>query len=85
MWKVVYLPQAAKALRRLEPKTASRIMARVSELARDPHAPNNNATKLQGANGYRLRVGDWRVIYTLDHGVLVVTVVRIGPRGSIYE
>lgn len=85
MWKVVYLPQAAKALRRLDPKTAGRIMARVSELARDRHAPNNNAAKLQGVNGYRLRVGDWRVIYTLDHGVLVVTVVRTGPRGSIYE
>jgi mRNA interferase RelE/StbE len=85
MWKVVYQPAAAKMLRRLDDKTADRIIAKMSDLARDPHAPNSNAKKLRGEDGYRLRVGDWRVIYTLDHGVLTVVVVRIGPRGSVYE
>lgn len=34
---------------------------------------------------YRLRVGDYRVIYTLDHGRLIVFVIDVGPRGDIYK
>ena len=34
---------------------------------------------------FRLRVGDYRVIYTVDHGRLIVRVVRAGPRGEIYK
>ena len=43
----------------------------------------NNVRKLQGRNGYRLRVGDYRVIFDEDH--VVVTILDIGPRGSVYE
>jgi mRNA interferase RelE/StbE len=85
MWKVIYRPAATKMLNRLDDRTADRILTKVSELAKDPRAPNANVKKLQGEEGYRLRVGDWRVIYTLDHGVLTIVVVRIGPRGSVYE
>jgi mRNA interferase RelE/StbE len=85
MWKVVYRRPAFKTLERMDRPTADRIRGKMRELAKDPHAPNNNAKKLQGEEGYRLRVGDWRVIYTLDHGVLTIVVVRIGPRGSVYE
>ena len=83
MWKLVYRRAALKALQGWDGPTADRLRAKLRELAQDPHAPNNNAKKLQGEEGYRLGVGDWRVIYTLDHGVLTVVVVRIGPRGSI--
>lgn len=85
MWKVIYQPQALKALRRVDAKTAARIIKKVAELAKDPLAPNTNAKKLKGVEGYRLRIGDWRVIYTLQHEVVVVTVVKIAPRGSAYE
>lgn len=84
MWKVIYQPQALKALRRMDVRTAARIMKKVAALAEDPQAPNANVKKLKGVDGYRLRVGDWRVVYTLRHEVLVVTVVRIAPRGSAY-
>lgn len=85
MWKLVYLRPAAKMLERMDRPTAERIRTKMRELAKAPHARNSNAVKLQGVEGYRLRVGDWRVIYTLDHDVLTVVVVRIGPRGSVYE
>jgi mRNA interferase RelE/StbE len=39
--------------------------------------------KLQGRDGYRLRVGDWRVIF--DRDGVVLAILEIGPRGSIYE
>jgi mRNA interferase RelE/StbE len=41
--------------------------------------------QLVGEPGYRLRVGDWRVIYDVDSGRLVVRVLKIGPRGGVYE
>ncbi|MEI7465120.1 MAG: type II toxin-antitoxin system RelE/ParE family toxin [Burkholderiales bacterium] len=41
--------------------------------------------KLIGCVGYRLRVGDWRVIYDVESDRLVVRVLRIGSRGGVYE
>ena len=40
---------------------------------------------LKGSNQYRLRIGDWRAIYTLHDDVLMVLVVRIGHRGEVYR
>lgn len=61
-----------------------RIVAKILEVAADPYAPNINLRKLQGRDGYRLRVGDWRVIYELDDERLMMLVLEIGSRGSIY-
>jgi mRNA interferase RelE/StbE len=41
--------------------------------------------KLIGVEGYRLRVGDWRVIYTLKHQTPTVIVVRVGDRSEVYK
>jgi mRNA interferase RelE/StbE len=72
-------PQAASSRK---PPPASRRRARS---AADPLAPNNNVKKLRGVEGYRLRIGDWRVVYTLERGTLTVVVVKVGHRGSVYE
>jgi mRNA interferase RelE/StbE len=53
-------------------------------LADDPASLANNITPLKGGEGMtRLRVGDWRVIYT--ETLVIVSVVHIGPRGGVYE
>ncbi len=44
-----------------------------------------NVKKPVGRTGYRLRIGDWRVIYTQDSGRLIVLVLDIGARGGIYQ
>jgi mRNA interferase RelE/StbE len=67
------------------PCTAKLIRGKIDALARDPRASNKNAAKLTGRLGYRLRVGDWRVIYELDHQQRILNVLIIGPRGSVYE
>jgi mRNA interferase RelE/StbE len=60
-------------------------VAKIKEVAADPYAPNNNLTKLQGRDAaYRLRVGDWRVIYELHDDRLVMVILEVGPRGGIY-
>ena len=44
------------------------IINKIDDLAADPFAPNNNVTALTAADGFRLRIGDWRVLYRLDTG-----------------
>ena len=62
---------------------AETIVKKIEALAADPSAPNNNATRLQGRPGYRLRVGDWRVLYELGENRLLV--LDIKPRGGAYQ
>lgn len=85
MWSVAYTADAIRTLKRMDRTVARRLRSKILALARDPKAPNNNVKKLTGIAGYRLRVGDWRVIYTLEHEVLTVIVVRIGHRSEVYE
>jgi mRNA interferase RelE/StbE len=85
MWSVVYTADAIKALSRMDMAVAKRIRSKILALAQDPTAPNNNVKKLTGVAGYRLRVGDWRVIYTLAHRTLTVIVVKVGHRSEVYE
>jgi len=84
MHTVRYTADALKTLRRMPRNTADLIRRKVQEVAADP-AHARNVTKLKGRDGYRLRVGDWRVVYDLDAGMLVLIVIEIGPRGSIYD
>lgn len=65
--------------------TAVRIKARIAALAIDPYAPNNNVKKLVDRPGYRLRVGDWRVIYETQRDELVILVLTVAPRGGAYQ
>ena len=64
---------------------AVRIRDRMAAVATDPHAEHPNVRKLQGRDGYRLRVGDWRAIYEIHDDELVVLVLRVGPRGQVYR
>jgi mRNA interferase RelE/StbE len=56
----------------------------IKQVAIDPYATHSNVTKLQGRDGYRLRVGDWRVIYELHDDRLQLRVLEVGARGGIY-
>ncbi|MGH7015094.1 MAG: type II toxin-antitoxin system RelE family toxin [Stellaceae bacterium] len=85
MFEARFTPDAIKVLQRMPRNLAKLIRGKIDRLARDPHAPNNNVTKLVGRPGYRLRVGHWRVIYELDDRHRVLAVLVIGPRGSVYE
>ena len=85
MYEVVFTKQALLSLRRIPRNIAMLIREKLEQLAEDPYAPNNNVTKLVGRPGYRLRVGDWRVIYELQDGQLILLVIKIGPRGEVYE
>lgn len=84
MYKVVTTKSFAKALSRLPVNWQKRIVGKIREVAADPYTLHNNVTRLQGRDGYRLRIGDWRVIYELHDDRLEPWALEVGPRGGIY-
>ncbi|WP_082470555.1 MULTISPECIES: type II toxin-antitoxin system RelE/ParE family toxin [unclassified Methylobacterium] len=79
---IVYTRPAARALVRMPANTEAQIREKLRTLADDPTALSNNIKALKGAEGFRLRIGDWRVIFTIEPDRVIVHAV--GPRGSIY-
>jgi mRNA interferase RelE/StbE len=80
---VQYTRTALKALKRMPSPDAARVREKVSQYATAPESLANNVTKLVGSDYIRLRVGNYRVIMLPDGTVLLI--VKIGPRGSVYE
>ncbi len=76
-------PSVKKQLKKIDKKQAIRVLAKIDLLADDPFPLA--AKPLVGENAYRLRVGDYRVIYEIRQKVLIVYVVRIGHRREIYR
>ena len=85
MYKVQYRASATKMLRRMPRNVAKTVVRKIGQLAVSPYAPNNNVTRLKGEEGYRLRVGDWRVLYEIHDDVLVIEIIKIGSRGGVYR
>ena len=85
MWDIEYTKAAAKSLGTLPANVRTTIQAKIEALAVDPYAPNNNVKRLQGMQDYRLRIGDWRVIYSLYNAALIILVVRIASCGGVYQ
>ncbi len=68
---------------KLDPQIRHRIQGAIALLAHDPRPPGARA--LQGRAGLRVRVGDYRIIYTVVDDVLLVVVVALGHRRDIYH
>ena len=85
MFRIEYSRDALKMLLRMPVNMARLIRTKIEQVAADPFAPNNNVKRLKGMDAFRLRVGDWRVVYEIDRRAITIFVIRIGPRGSVYE
>lgn len=82
-FELVILPTVAKDLRRIPLDDVRRIMARIEALCDDPHPAGSE--KLSGQERYRLRQGDYRILYSIEDAILVVTVVKVGHRREAYR
>jgi mRNA interferase RelE/StbE len=81
---VVITKAAAKALRKMDQTIAVRIIAKIEQYAADPASLANNVKVLVGMDGVlRLRVGDWRVLFTED--LVIILVLKIAHRSEAYE
>ena len=77
---IIFSDSALKQLKKLEKNVQERI---VSTLERIKIRPQAHVTKLVGDPGYRLRVGDYRVILDIDEGNLIILVIKIAHRKKI--
>jgi len=84
-YRIELTRQAARAIESMPANMRALLIEKVRLLARAPHAPGNNASKLRGRDEFRLRVQDWRVIYRLFDDRMVLLVVKIGVRGDVYR
>jgi len=57
----------------------------LEQIAIDPFGSHPNVTKLQNRVGYRLQVGNWRLIYDLQKEKLVIMVLKVAPRGEVFR
>ncbi|MDE2196762.1 MAG: type II toxin-antitoxin system RelE/ParE family toxin [Gammaproteobacteria bacterium] len=84
VYRIEFSCSAAKALRDLERKTQVRIWSRLRLLAENPRP--HDVKKLQGAeNVYRVREGDYRIVYEIHDKKLLIHVLRVGHRREIYR
>jgi mRNA interferase RelE/StbE len=77
--------QAAKYLKKLDKPNRKRLMVALTKLAENPFL-DTSVTRLKGyTSTFRKRVGDFRIIFEVDQGDLIVLVLKIGSRGDIYK
>jgi len=83
-YEVAFTSTAAKELKKLSSQMVARILPRLEDLASNPRPPG--CKKLQGGDReWRIRVGDYRAVYTIDDAKLLVEVTRIRHRREVYE
>lgn len=83
-YRIEFARSAERDLRRIDRQIVPRIVSAIAVLETDPRPPGTK--KLVGADRtYRLRVGDYRVIYTVDDSIFIVSVDRIRHRREVYR
>lgn len=82
-YEIELRPAALRALKRVDRQDQPRIHGAIALLAADPRPPGAKA--LRGRDGLRIRVGDYRIVYTVDDGKLLVVVVTLGHRRDVFD
>jgi mRNA interferase RelE/StbE len=84
-YEIKFLKDAYKYLQKQDLVTRNRILDHLKILSEDPRHPELDIKRMQGTeNRFRLRVGTYRVIYSIIDNELIVIVVKIGSRGDVY-
>jgi mRNA interferase RelE/StbE len=82
-YQIVVLPAAEKSLSKLPKRMQVRIQGVITTLASNPVPPVSK--KLVGRDSYRLRVSDYRIVYSIHENILTVKIISIGHRREIYR
>jgi mRNA interferase RelE/StbE len=82
-YRIELRPAAVRALKKLDPPIRQRIQGAITLLAEEPRPPAARA--LRGRPGLRVRVGDYRILYTVADDVLLIVVVTVGHRRDVYD
>ncbi len=84
MYRLTFSKDADKTTRKMPRNKAILIKRKLLELAKDPWSMRN-VKQLTDHPGFRLQIGDWRVLYTVNEDEVVIHVIKIKPRGEVYK
>ena len=82
-YRVEVSPAAIRALKQVDRQDQPRITAAIQLLSNDPRPPA--ATPMKGSDNWRVRVGNYRILYTIRDDVMIVVVVTLGHRREVYR
>lgn len=83
-YAVEFTASAARDIRKLDPPIRRRILDAIERLADEPRP--SGCKKLAGFDeAWRVRIGDYRVLYEVSDGIVLVTVFKVGHRRAVYE
>ena len=82
-FQIIWSESAAKELKKLDRTVANRIYKKVSQLSETPY--HLDVTKMVGDPYFRLRVGDYRIIFDIQNDMLRVLILKVGHRKNVYK
>ncbi|MGD9950931.1 MAG: type II toxin-antitoxin system RelE/ParE family toxin [Desulfobulbus sp.] len=82
-YEILFKESVYKDLKHIPKTDLKRILARIEQLGLDPRQPGSQ--KLTGAELYRVRQGNYRIVYTIEDDKLIVCVVKVGHRKEVYR
>lgn len=85
IYKLAFTKQAVKTLQKMPANIAKAIYQKMEKISQNPYDSHLNVAKLQNRGGYRLRIGDWRIIYEVQQEKVIVLVLKIGLRKDVYR
>ncbi len=83
-YTINFTKKAAKSFQKIPAKFGNKIICALKELSQNPYS-FESVKKLEGQDGYRLRVGDYRVIYDIVDEIRIIRVSKVGTRGDVYK
>ena len=90
MFKIEFTAKAEKELRKLPRQVIIKVLDKITALAAEPKPPGHKKlTNFHIANApnelYRIRIGDYRVVYAIEDEILTVVIVKVAHRKEVYE
>ena len=82
-YRVIVKQSVSKDLKKIPKKDVKQILAAIQTLAQNPRPPQSK--KLSGQERYRLRQGNYRILYSIEDDRLIVCVVKVGDRRDVYR
>ena len=85
-YEIKFYKEAYKNLQKQDNKTRNRILDHLNLISENPRDPELDIKKMQGVdNQFRLRIGPFRVVYSIRDNELIVIVIKLGSRGDVYK
>lgn len=84
-YQIVIKRQAHKKLKKLKPHDRNRIAEKIMLLGDDPDTKELDVKKLVGEPFYRLRIGDWRIIFDREDVLKIISIEKLKARGDVYK